>query len=260
MTRRTQSLCRRGFGRRVLQALAAVPIFGAGIRSAVAQPAPTAGDELSVKSHILGTGADLLQNKAALDAMSLYLNGFHFYADDMGRQIEAHHFCTHLTQDLHQCVIFDANDENARLIGIEYIISARLFETLPRDEKRLWHSHDYEIKSGQLLIPGIPEAVERTALADLTSTYGKTWHTWQVDRGDPLPLGIPQLMMGFTADGQIDPALLQRRDERLDISSAERRQARAELPQASVDPLANAWQSGETPQTTLQQRPVRNRR
>lgn len=22
-------------------------------------------------------------------------------------------------------------------------------------------------------------------------TYGKTWHTWQVDRGDPLPYGRP---------------------------------------------------------------------
>ena len=192
--------------------------------------------------------------------MSVYLDGFHFYADDMGRQIEAHHFCTHLTEDLHQCAIFDANDKNARLIGIEYIISERLFTTLPDDEKKLWHSHAYEIRSGQLVIPGVPEAVERTALADLVSTYGKTWHTWQVDRGDPLPLGIPQLMMGFTADGQIDLALLKGRDERLDISSDQRRQARAEIPQPAIDPLANAWQSGQTLQTAMQSRLVQNRR
>ena len=25
----------------------------------------------------------------------------------------------------------------------------------------------------------------------LVNTYGKTFHTWQVDRGDTLPLGIP---------------------------------------------------------------------
>lgn len=35
------------------------------------------------------------------------------------------------------------------------------------------------------------------------STYGKTIHTWQVDRGDTLPLGAPQLMMSPTADGQV---------------------------------------------------------
>jgi hypothetical protein len=45
------------------------------------------------------------------------------YADEMGRQVEASHFCIHLRHDLHQCVIFDRNAADARLIGIEYIIS-----------------------------------------------------------------------------------------------------------------------------------------
>ena len=49
-------------------------------------------------------------------------------------------------------------------------MSARLFATLPDDEKKLWHSHDYEIKSGQLIIPGVPERIERTALNDLVTT------------------------------------------------------------------------------------------
>jgi hypothetical protein len=39
------------------------------------------------------------------------------------------------------------------------------------------------------------------------NTYGKTFHTWQVDRGDVLPLGPPQLMMSATADGQVQPTL-----------------------------------------------------
>ena len=46
----------------------------------------------------------------------------------------------------------------------------------------------------------------------LVTTYGKTWHTWQVDRGDKIPLGLPKLMMGFTADGQIDPKIIEKRD------------------------------------------------
>ena len=29
----------------------------------------------------------------------------------------------------------------ARLIGVEYIISERLFKALPEEEKRFWHSH-----------------------------------------------------------------------------------------------------------------------
>lgn len=37
----------------------------------------------------------------------------------MGQQVEANHFCTHLTEDFHQCVIYDSDQKNAKLIGIE---------------------------------------------------------------------------------------------------------------------------------------------
>jgi hypothetical protein len=67
--------------------------------------------------------------------MSTYLNGLHMYADDMARQVEASHFCIRLRHDLHQCVIFDRNAPDARLIGIEYIISNERFRSLPEDEK-----------------------------------------------------------------------------------------------------------------------------
>ncbi|NKJ49369.1 hypothetical protein CIC12_22080 [Burkholderia sp. SG-MS1] len=35
--------------------------------------------------------AQALQNRAPINAIDMYLNGFHFYADDMGRRVEAHH-------------------------------------------------------------------------------------------------------------------------------------------------------------------------
>lgn len=215
------------------------------------------GGPPSTRNRALGAGAALLQTKAPLNAMDLYLNGFHFYADELGRAVEAHHYCTHLTEEMHQCVIFDGNEAGARLIGIEYIISERLFRELPEEEKPLWHSHHYETTSGQLVMPGIPEAVETVAMRQLSTTYGKTWHTWQVDRGDALPLGIPQLMMGFTADGQLDPARTAERDRRLGTDMAEKRRARAEIPVPQVAPGANAWEGGQTPQLRLEQVPVR---
>jgi hypothetical protein len=36
-------------------------------------------------------------------------------------------------------LIFDSNEENARLIGVEYVVSERLFKGLPEEEKKLWH-------------------------------------------------------------------------------------------------------------------------
>ncbi|MBN8901076.1 MAG: OBAP family protein, partial [Rhodospirillales bacterium] len=193
-----------------------------------------------------------MQPKYPVEALSTYLNGLHFYADDMNRQVEAHHFCTHLAHDMHQCIIYDSNQPNARLIGIEYIISADRFRGLPEGEKRLWHSHHYEISSGQLVAPGIPELAERTYFKDLISTYGKTFHMWQVDRDD-FPYGIPQLMMGFTADGQADPAKLRERDQRLGISWRHRRAQRSGIAVPEPLPGANAWETGRSLQTALQE-------
>jgi hypothetical protein len=208
---------------------------------------------------LLHAGARMLQSMPPVDAMSVYLNGFHFYADDMGRQVEAHHYCTHLSEDMHQCAIYDSDRPDARLIGIEYIVSERLFRRLPEDEKRLWHSHHYEVKSGTLVGPGLPEMAEHAAVADLASTYGKTFHTWQIDRDD-LPLGVPQLMMGFTRDGQVDPELVRQRDRRFGISTEEKRRRRADIPTPVVQPGANAWEDGPSAQTELKVVELRNRR
>lgn len=42
----------------------------------------------------------------------------------------------------------------------------------------------------------------------MKSKYFAGW-IWQVDRGDVLPLGIPQLMMALTRDGQLNESLAQ---------------------------------------------------
>jgi hypothetical protein len=205
-----------------------------------------------LKHRLLDAAAAAMQRKYPVEAMSTFLNGFHFYADDMGRQVEACHFCIHLRHDLHQCVIFDSNKPDARLIGIEYIISADRFRGLPEDEKRLWHSHHFEVKSGELIAPGIPELAERAYFKDLVTTYGKTFHNWQVDKHD-FPYGIPQLMMGFTQDGQINRQMKDDRDRRYGISTSKRREQRAAIPMPNVLPGANAWESGRTLQTRLEE-------
>jgi hypothetical protein len=206
-----------------------------------------------LKHRVLDAAAGAMQPKYPLDAMNTYLNGFHMYADDMGRQVEATHLCTHLRHDLHQCVIYDRNAPAARLIGIEYIVTEERFRGLPDDEKRLWHSHHYEVKSGILVAPGIPDIAERTYFNDLVTTYGKTFHTWQYDRDD-FPYGVPQLMMAFTEDGQADQALVDERDRRLRVSTRQKRQDRARITSPEVAPGANSWESGRTVQTRLEER------
>ncbi|QNE38868.1 DUF1264 domain-containing protein [Hymenobacter sp. NBH84] len=217
-------------------------------------PVQAPGAEKSTKTEVLEAGADVLQGKEPLRNMNIYLDGFHFYSGDMQGQMEAHHFCTKLNEDVIQAVIFDGNTADAKIMGVEYIISRRLFEKLPVEEKNLWHSHRYEVKSGTLVAPGIPDVAEHELMEQVVSTYGKTIHTWHTDRDKELPYGGPQLMMGFTQDGQIDTAMVGQRDRRMKISTAEKRRQRADIAAPDVLPGADAWEKGEVRQFEVTQR------
>jgi hypothetical protein len=216
-----------------------------------------AGAEKTPKTRILEAGAAVLQDTTPVNRLQMYVCGFHFANGDMGHQMEAHHYCMQVNEDLIQCALYDGNGKDAKLVGIEYIISAKLFDTLPAEEKKLWHSHVYEVKSGTLVAPGLPEAAEHELMEKLVGTYGKTWHTWNTMAGDTLPMGIPTLMMGFTGDGQVKPELVQMRDSRMKVSTEKNRESRADIESPPVLPGADAWQKGEAVQ--LEVKPVEMR-
>ena len=198
----------------------------------------------SAATKLMGMGSHLLQGKHPLHQIDAHVCGLHFYNGDMDRQIIAHHFCSHRSEEFMQCVIYDSNQPDARLIGIEYIISARLFGSLAEEEKRYWHSHQYEVKSGQLTAPGIPQPIEHEMMKKLVNTYGKTWHTWQYDLHPDLPVGVPQLMMGFTEPGQAKKPLIQQVEKDIGYSVEQRMKDRQNIDAPAVLPGANAWKQG----------------
>jgi hypothetical protein len=55
---------------------------------------------------------------------------------------------------------------------------------------------------------------------------------------------MPQLMMGFIADGQADAAMVAARDKRFNVSVEENRKRRADIPSPVIDPAADAWAKG----------------
>ena len=203
------------------------------------------GTPAKVSTRALEAGAAVMQDKPPIAALNAYLDGFHFYNGNMKSQMEAHHYCGIVNEEVIQCVIYDGNLKDAKLMGVEYIVSGTLYQGLPATEKALWHSHVHEVKSGQLIAPGIPAVAEKALMQKLIGTYGKTWHTWHTDLHKQLPLGVPQLMMGFTQDGQADAAMVAGRDARFKVESAEKRRQRADIATPAIDPGADAWQRGK---------------
>jgi hypothetical protein len=125
------------------------------------------------------------------------------------------------------------------------MITPRLFKTLPTEEKHLWHTHVFEVKSGELIMPqpatsmlpkAVWEAAEKAEMAQVVELYGKTWHLWQVDRGDQLPLGEPKLMVSLTSEEDTKmvkgfPEMLKDRDTRFGVSTEEKKENRKDIPE-----------------------------
>lgn len=125
------------------------------------------------------------------------------------------------------------------------MISGALYKTLDADERKLWHSHVFEVKSGMLIMPGpnglptgVWEEAETKEMEQVIGLYGKTYHFWQVDRGDKLPLGQPVLMMSFTKPDQ-QPGLdelISERDSRFGVDHKQKAEKREYIEEPEIHP------------------------
>lgn len=88
---------------------------------------------------------------------------------------------------------------------------------------------------------------ETEAMREVAGLYGKTWHTWQVDRGDHIPLGVATLMGSVTHESQIDldKALANRnRDYQVDHKDKARIRAAGGVKGPGIHENADFWWKG----------------
>jgi hypothetical protein len=180
--------------------------------------------------------------------------GIHIAKHDPKNQLIVQHYCAAHTSDekrgaMFQCVLFDSGSPNAKLLGVEYVITDQSYRQLPDGEKKYWHPHTYEVLAGGLIAPGMEAEEERKFMKMILTTWGKTWHTWP-DPRTSVPLGEPLLVWSLTGDGQADDRVLARRDKLFNVSTAEIRERRCrelglEVPQIalpkSLDTVGRQW-------------------
>ena len=89
---------------------------------------------------------------------------------------------------------------------------------------------------------GVPKAVwdlaENKEMEQIIALYGKTYHFWQIDRGDELPLGQPQLMMSFTEETKPPnwKNLLKQRDEKFHVDTQAKIDQRKYIKEPQIHP------------------------
>jgi hypothetical protein len=200
------------------------------------------------------SGADGARHKGPLHVPHVHFCGIHIAKQDPKFQLVVQHYCAaHLNDKkggaMFQCVLFDSDASNARLLGVEYVITNRAYQDLPDKEKKYWHPHTYEVLSGGLIAPGMEAEEEKKFMKTILTTWGKTWHTWP-DPRTSVPLGEPLLVWSLTGDGQVNEKVLAERDKRFKVSTARirarrRQQLGLEVPQInppkSLDTVGRQW-------------------
>jgi len=154
----------------------------------------------------------------------------HFYAGNLKHQYIAVHYCANINPDFVQCMLFNAEDKDQHIIGTEFVITKPLFDALPEEEKPLWHSHVYEVKSGLLIMLNQSPDEEQKSYDWILGTYGKVIDVW--NDGKKMPTGAPQLGMALANDDQVDWHMADKQDKVLGLKTThkERRKAREWMP------------------------------
>jgi hypothetical protein len=186
---------------------------------------------------------------APAQALHLHFCGIHLAKSNPRFQLITQHYCMSRSEEMHQCLLYDSAEKNAKLLGVEYIISDRIYRELPDTEKKYWHPHSYEVLAGGLIAPTMKPEDELAFMKALLTTWGKTWHTWP-DPRTPIPVGEPLLMWSLGRDEVTDPDVIAARDKQFKVSSSKIRENRCqaigfEVPKvshpASIDQAGRQW-------------------
>jgi hypothetical protein len=204
------------------------------------------GEKKTTGTAVLESGASVLQSFKPINQINQHVCTWAMFHDQPSRTIETHHHVATVNDDFFQCVVYDSDKKNARIVGVEYVITPKLFETLSDEEKKLWHSHFYEIRTGLWVLPGVPTVAERGILPKMAKTYGKFWNTWQTDKFS-LPLGLPALMTSPQEQAQVPAELVAARDKRYGMSTEEVEKNRQDFtpPEGGIHPLSDHWKTGK---------------
>jgi len=215
-----------------------------------------AGIIVAVAAVVAGQPKPVTDYKAPLTVPREFFNGIHVAKDNPKDQMEAQHYCSPLKSGMFQCVLFDTTGADAKLMGIEYIVSDDVYKTLKAGEKKFWHPHPFEVLGGGLIAPDMSAAKEKEFMGTIMNTWGKTFHTWDHAMTD-IPEGEPKLMWAVTGPGQVDQSLLQKRDKTFGVNTSEisaRRQKEFGfalpnvVPPKSLSTLGRRW-TNEGPDT-----------
>ncbi len=109
-------------------------------------------------------------------------------------QTIVHHHCKAYDDGTMVCLMFHSGmKDQDKPIGLEYIITAEQFNTLPQEEKKYWHYHRVEVPRAHATFPDLTAEEAAKLLPAVNETYGKVIYFQKPD--DKFPLGEPYVLI-----------------------------------------------------------------
>ena len=120
-----------------------------------------------------------------------HLSAIRHVFDDPALRVQ--HYCKPNDKIVLVCQLYDSDSTNATIIGVEYVITADQYKSLPNREKPNWHYHKIEFATNRAdpMFPELPLAQANALMGKLMDTYGKVVITWNPK--DKLPVFPPQV-------------------------------------------------------------------
>ena len=122
------------------------------------------------------------------EGFTLHVDADKHYAAHPNERI--HHWCKQISKDFIECQLYTSDAPDAELVGIETIVSPRVYGTFSTEEKQLWHWHKYEVPRVNASLPDLSKDDAAKVVAKLLPTYGKIYILWD-PMTDPNPIGQP---------------------------------------------------------------------
>ena len=89
------------------------------------------------------------------------------------------------------------------------------------------------------------DVIGETVVIVLVGTYGKTAHAWLFDGRDlEVPVGIPELAIGYAEDEQIAPSFVAERNKLFRVNSTQVKEKRVNITIPEVLPGPDSWKMG----------------
>lgn len=133
--------------------------------------------------------AEPIVEETPQNGFDLHVDAKHYVKES---RVPVHHWCKNINEELIECLLFDSDNPNANLVGIETIVANDVWNEFTESQKEEWHDHAIEIFEAEATLPDTPQEEAAKIVEFLKGTHGRVVYIWDFPE-EKYPVTMPFL-------------------------------------------------------------------